>query len=228
MGFNIWDWIPGASAVANWWSAKDTNRVNREIAREQMQFQERMSNTAFQRSVEDMKKAGINPILAFSQGGASTPPGASATMTNEMAPALQSALDYKRNKAEIENIQQQNKLNQALEASAKKDAEVKSASANQIRQRTVLEAKDLPTAIAQREASEIAISTAKALAAELNNQKNKYSKDVPSALSNLYNRYTKFVSDNIEPTVSAVHARVKNARRFDHPNMKVNPRRFVK
>ena len=43
-------------------------------------WQERMSNTAYQRATEDMKKAGINPILAAQQGGASTPGGAQGTI----------------------------------------------------------------------------------------------------------------------------------------------------
>lgn len=78
-------------------------------------FQREMSNTAYQRATKDMEAAGLNPMLAYSQGGASTPGGVAAPVfrnpvsegastAQAAASATQSAQQILQSQATIEQI----------------------------------------------------------------------------------------------------------------------------
>jgi len=105
----IFDFLGGlVGGLLDFGGGKAANEANAREAAANREFQRDMSNTAYRRSLYDMRQAGLNPILAYQRGGASTPTGAQAVMRNPMERAPQHAANVTsalRTRAEIKNLE---------------------------------------------------------------------------------------------------------------------------
>ncbi|QCQ84716.1 DNA pilot protein [Blackfly microvirus SF02] len=139
-----------------------------EQAQRAMDYQSNMSNTAYQRSMADMRAAGLNPILAYTRGqGATTPSGASGSGSaasssaasssalptqDPIGPAISTAIAYQRSKLEQENMKAENERIQANTGNLQSGSRVNDENAKLLEAKKNIEIEQLPKA--QREAVE--------------------------------------------------------------------------
>lgn len=173
LGGVVKDFSPLISGTAGYFGQQSANETNMELADKQMAFQresqniqnssnayqasvvrdweENLSNTAWQRGVKDMQAAGINPMLAFMKGGASTPTsspasgsapmGAMARVENAAGAGINSAFQAANVRATLagaSKAESESALNYVLADKAAQDTRTSAASAYELTSRGAL------------------------------------------------------------------------------------------
>lgn len=98
-------WIAAAVVAANIIGGKQQQSASSKIVDRQHSFQQFMSSTAYQRAMTDMRAAGLNPILAYKQGGASTTMGASFQAQNVVGSAAKAGADVYASSSQARSLQ---------------------------------------------------------------------------------------------------------------------------
>lgn len=177
---------------------KSANKANVSSAREAMQFSHDEYGTQYQRTMEDMRKAGLNPILAAKFGGGGAPSGVSAQSQSETSGAVSSALEARRMKADIEKIAEDTVLTRILQRSTENDMANKSLStASQV---------SLNNALQNQSDSQALFNIANAKAVASNSAKNE-------ALAPLY-RVGGKISQTVADTVSGSSGMFSGVSKF--------------
>lgn len=181
---------------------KSANAKNIAFAREQMDFQERMSSTAYQRAAKDLDAAGLNRILALGSP-ASSPGGQTARMENTKAllakgvsTAAHSAAALRKTDAEISQIKANTSLTQTRGLIAKHGEEIASIGADIARTVRSLIGNKSPEEVAAIIKTQIQNATG--LITNVLERGDSTAKNIQSELQNVRDDISIFINDQID------------------------------
>ena len=200
--------------------AASASAASAQQAQENRDWQERMSNTSYQRAVKDMSAAGLNPMLAYQSGGAGTPSGATglafqAQMGNPLGSAVEAFNASRGTSADVEKKGTESELNKVAVQKVEADTDVAKANVANLAASTAEKLQNARTSSAV-EARE------RVQAAAIQDQRAR-----DSALAPLYNvleSATQWVKDKANKAHSAFEHGIRAGRREGTPE---NPRNIT-
>lgn len=133
---------------AAWDRQMASQQFNASQSQAQMDFQERMRKTQYQTSVQDLMAAGLNPMLAYTQGGAGTPSGSSASSAaapahDVMSPAVSAYMNAKQTGADLTLKEEQAKATNAQAESSRTQALANTAQALNLAEQSKMPAQQI-------------------------------------------------------------------------------------
>lgn len=215
MDFGFSDALDFGSGILSWYGQHETNIENKQRANEQREWQATMDNTKYQRGVQDLQKAGLNPMLAYHGMSGTTPSGAlAAPAQNALGSAVEAYRGSRSTSADVGLKSEQKATQEATTDKLKQDTATGRAQEINLATDSALKIQTARTSSATEARERAQADLARVQAAATQDQRAR-----DSALAPLYNVLesgTQWVKDKANKASSAIDAFSKSGPILKH------------